>query len=124
VRKRLLDRVQVGYRLGKTLLDPLPQFIGRIAIAEHRIHLAVQRAHRVLPVLRRLRAQHVGQRRVDVLLQGLDARVPALLDAAQVEVAQLLDAPVDLVDRALERRLVVDVARLRCFARGHALSPR
>jgi hypothetical protein len=109
--QRLLDDVQVGNRLVETLPDALAQFIARIAVAEHRIHLAVERAHRVLLVLWRLGAQHVGQRRVDVLLQRLDARVPALLDSAQVEIAQFLDAALDLVDCTFERGFVVGVAR-------------
>jgi hypothetical protein len=110
VRQRLLDRVEIGDGLVEALPDPLPQFIGRIAVAEHRVHLAVQGPHRILLVLGRLGAQHVGQRRVDVLLQRLDARIPALLDAGQVIVAQFLHAAVDLVDRAFERGFVVGVA--------------
>ncbi|ROZ76159.1 hypothetical protein EEB15_13455 [Ramlibacter sp. WS9] len=123
VRQQPLRAVQVADLLLEVLPDRLAQLVRRITVAEDRLHLLVQRTHRVQLVLRRAgTAENVGQGVVDMLLQGLDARVPAFLDARNVEVLQLLDPPADLVDGGLERGLFLGAGFRRGFPSGHSHS--
>jgi hypothetical protein len=117
----LLHGVQVGHRPVDVLAQGVAQFFARIAVTEHRVEFRAHRADRVLLVFRRLRAEGVGQERVDLHLQGLDPRIPAFLDARRIEHAQFLDAPADLVDRTFQLFPVVRAQGPRSgFCSGHS----
>ncbi|WP_041388504.1 hypothetical protein [Polaromonas sp. JS666] len=103
------------------MLDSLLALVDRVAVTKSRIQQEVLRRHGILPVLRRAHAEAVGEDGVDFLLQGIHGRVPSILRDRDIESPQRLDLPVDLVDRARDRSLIVGASRWRCvFTVGHA----
>ena len=93
----------------------------KTAVSESGIQLRVERRDRVVLVLLRAQAERIADQLVDVLLHAVQARVPAVLDARDVEAAQLLQAQRDPIEHRLDLRAGLRPARLRLCV-GHAAS--
>jgi hypothetical protein len=101
------------------LPDFLLALVVREAVAEGFVEKEILQGDGELAVFRRARAEAVGQRVVDFLLQGLHARIPASLRHRYFECPQNLDLPVDLFDRALDLGFVFR-GRYSIFLVGHS----
>jgi hypothetical protein len=101
------------------LPDFLLAFVVREAVAESFVDHEILQGDGELPVFGRARAEAVGQGGIDLLLQGLHARIPAGLRHRHFEGPQNLDLPVDLFDGALDLGFIFGGWR-SIFAVGHA----
>ena len=103
---RLQRAVQGDDGLGHALLDGTLQLLDRVAAAEVHRQGGIEGLDGELAVVGRVVAENLGQGLVDTLVQTFKDRVPAVLDAGDIEGTQLLDAPVQRVLGAVRAGLL------------------